>query len=298
MNRSSAGFFSSDLSVSEVLAEISGKAAVLIQVMQTQGSAPREAGTWMTVTRDGFYNTIGGGHLEFEAIAMARDMMARGATEPLEKKFTLGASLGQCCGGVMHLRFERLPDSMTRENADSDRAAFLQSALMEPTPPLQTVALVGGGHVGHAIVQALSPLPFSIHWADSREGVFPALNHERLQMNQFDDITESIDEFPKESLLLVMSFTHAEDLEVVRAALARRRSDPQCFPLIGLIGSKTKWARFRHRLSERGFSETELAAVTCPIGIAGITGKQPAVIAASVAAQLLVSRGGLSTPQY
>ena len=154
----------------------------------------------------------------------------------------------------------------------------------------EAVALVGGGHVGHAIVQALLPLPFSIHWADSREGVFPALNHERLRMNQFDDITECIDEFPRESLLLITSFTHAEDLEVVRAALARRRSEPQCFPFIGLIGSKTKWARFRHRLNERGFSETELAAVTCPIGIAGIIGKQPAVIAASVAAQLLSRR--------
>ena len=107
-------------------------------------------------------------------------------------------------------------------------------------------------------------------------------------MEQFDEISECVSQFPKNSLLLIMSFTHAEDLEVVRAALVRRRSDPECFPFIGLIGSKTKWAKFRHRLSERGFSETELAAVTCPIGISGITGKEPAVIAASVAAQLLM----------
>jgi xanthine dehydrogenase accessory factor len=296
MNRSSAGIFSSDLSVSEVLAEISGEPAVLIQVMQTQGSAPRDAGTWMAVTRDGFYNTIGGGHLEFEAIAMARDMIAKGASEPLEKKFTLGASLGQCCGGVMQLRFERLPDaadpgsvfdSSSVQVLTSRREGFLRAALGRFATPLQTVALVGGGHVGHAIVQALLPLPFSIQWADSREEIFPRIRHERLHMAQFDEITECIATFPGDSLLLVMSFTHAEDLEVVRAALARRRREPGCFPFIGLIGSKTKWAKFRHRLGERGFTESELAAVTCPIGITGITGKQPAVIAASVAAQLL-----------
>lgn len=297
MNRSSAGFFSSDLSFSEVLAEISGGPAVLIQVMQTDGSAPREAGAWMVVASDAFFNTIGGGHLEFEAIAIARDMISKGDVGPIEKTFTLGAALGQCCGGVMHLRFERLPDSVANPESISasdssrvvtgNREEFLRAALRGSATPLQTVALVGGGHVGHAIVQSLLPLPFSIQWADSREEIFPSLRHARLHMEQFDEITECIAAFPRDSLLLVMSFTHAQDLDVVRTALLRRRREPGCFPFIGLIGSKTKWARFRHRLSERGLSESELAAVTCPIGIAGITGKQPAVIAASVAAQLL-----------
>ena len=252
----------------------------------------------MVVTHDGFYNTIGGGHLEFEAIATARELLSKNQVDAFEKRFTLGASLGQCCGGVMHLRFERLPNSVADAESilpsgsgrvvTSNREEFLRAALRGSATALQTVALVGGGHVGHAIVQALLPLPFSIQWADSREEIFPSLRHARLQMAQFDEITECVSKFPADSLLLVMSFTHAEDLEVVRAALVRRRSEPRCFPFIGLIGSKTKWAKFRHRLSERGFSETELAAVTCPIGISGITGKQPAVIAASVAAQLLM----------
>lgn len=276
MKQVGSGFFSSDLSIAEVLSAISDQPCVLIQIMQTQGSAPRDAGTWMVVLRDSFLNTIGGGHIEYEAIAIARDMLAKADLGPIEKTFTLGASLGQCCGGVMRLRFERL------------RKDALGAALQGPAMPVKTVALVGGGHVGHAIVQALVPLPFHIYWADSREGIFPELLHERLQMEQFDDVTECIAQFPKDSLLLVMSFTHAEDLDLIRAALLRKRGTPECFPFIGLIGSKTKWAKFRHRLSERGFSEAELAAVTCPIGIPGISGKQPAVIAASVAAQLLM----------
>jgi xanthine dehydrogenase accessory factor len=288
MNQSSSGFFSSDLGIAEVLELAGNQAGVLVQVVNTQGSAPRDAGTWMVVTADCFYNTIGGGHLEFEAIALARDMIAKGSSVPLEKTFTLGASLGQCCGGVMQLRFESLPNASPLSDSTRNRETFLKNALQKNAVPLRTVALVGGGHVGHAIVQALLPVPFSIFWADSREGIFPGIAHARLHTEQFDDIAESVQQFPKDSLLLIMSFTHAEDLEVVRAALARRRVEPECFPFIGLIGSKTKWARFRHRLQERGFSESELAAVTCPIGITGITGKQPAVIAASVAAQLLM----------
>lgn len=272
-----------------MLAQVADRPCVLIRVTDTQGSAPRDAGTWMVVTDDRFYNTIGGGHLEFEAIATARELLAKN-TGGFEKRFTLGASLGQCCGGVMHLRFDRLPDSVPGADLKRDREGFLQAALEKFHSTLRPVAIVGGGHVGHAIVQALLPLPFSIMWADSREGIFPNVAHERLRMEQFDEISECVSQFPKDSLLLIMSFTHAEDLEVVREALMRKRSDPGCFPFIGLIGSKTKWAKFRHRLSERGFSETELAAVTCPIGIAGITGKEPAVIAASVAAQLLAIR--------
>jgi len=86
--------------------------------------------------------------------------------------------------------------------------------------------------------------------------------------------------------VLIMSFSHAEDLDVVAACLRRQRQQ-QDLPFIGLIGSKTKWATFSHRLAERGFSPAELAQVTCPIGVPGIHGKQPEVIAVAVAAQLL-----------
>ncbi len=91
------------------------------------------------------------------------------------------------------------------------------------------------------------------------------------------------------SHVLVMSFSHAEDLDIVAACLMRQRLHGD-LPFIGLIGSKTKWATFRHRLEERGFGKPELAQVTCPIGLPGIPGKQPEVIAASVAAQLLQLR--------
>jgi xanthine dehydrogenase accessory factor len=91
------------------------------------------------------------------------------------------------------------------------------------------------------------------------------------------------------SRVLIMSFSHAEDLDILVACLERRRERAD-LPFVGLIGSKSKWATFRHRLEARGFSPAELDAVTSPIGVPGVVGKEPEVIAVAVAAQLMQQR--------
>ena len=278
-----------ELCLSECLGIVGQSPLVVIEVLQTHGSAPREAGTWMLVTNQLALNTIGGGHLEYESIKIARSLLQDSQSGPeqaksvIEREFKLGPSLGQCCGGAMRLMFTVLLEA-------PDRGHWLAQRLNDPVGSCSPVALVGGGHVGQAIVRTLLPLPFSLTWIDSRDEIFPQISHPRLTISPADDVVDCVAEIDPKSSLLVMSFTHAEDFGVVRAALLRRRENPGCFPFIGLIGSKTKWAKFRHRLIERGLSEQELHAVTCPIGLAGITGKSPAVIAASVAAQLLVQR--------
>ncbi|MFT4242112.1 MAG: xanthine dehydrogenase accessory protein XdhC, partial [Acidovorax sp.] len=153
-------------------------------------------------------------------------------------------------------------------------------------PPLHPVALFGGGHVGHALARALAPLPFALHWIDSRDGVFPPDPPPGAQCEHSDPVQAAVSGLAPQSFVLIMSFSHAEDLDVVAACLARQRERGD-LPFIGLIGSRTKWATFTHRLRARGFTDEELARVTCPIGVPGITGKQPGVIAAAVAAQLL-----------
>jgi xanthine dehydrogenase accessory factor len=278
-----------ELCLSECLGIVGQSPLVLVEVLQTRGSAPREVDTWMLVTDQLTLNTIGGGHLEYESIKIARSLLRDSlvgsgqARRFLEREFKLGPSLGQCCGGAMRLMFTVLPEA-------PDRSHWLARRLNDPAGDCSPVALVGGGHVGQAIVRALLPLPFSLTWIDSRDGVFPQISHPRLTISPTDDVVDCVAEIDPKSSLLVMSFTHAEDFEVIRAALLRRRETPDSFPFIGLIGSKTKWAKFRHRLLGRGLSEQELQAVTCPIGLTEITGKSPAVIAASVAAQLLVQR--------
>lgn len=265
-------------SISERLARAP---ATLVTVDRTEGSVPREAGTRMVVFADHVFGTIGGGQLEFQAIEQARSRLAAPAAGVERLRFPLGPSLGQCCGGVVWLRFEPL--------AATD-AAGLAQRLREPLTPL---ALFGGGHVGAALVNVLSPLPYAITWIDSRDGIFPSRVPPQVQCEHSDPVQGAVPHLAPGSQVLIMSFSHAEDLDVVAACLRRQRERGD-LPFVGLIGSRTKWATFRHRLSERGFGESELAHITCPIGLPGITGKAPEVIAVSVAAQLLLlqERGG------
>ena len=247
--------------------------AVLVSVDTTRGSVPREAGAWMAVFAGDVIGTIGGGHLEFQAIAEARQRLA-GAAGDAVRQYALGPSLGQCCGGMVKLRFERV---------GAADIAQLETRLAARLSPL---ALFGGGHVGKALVNVLSSLPFAVLWIDSRDEIFPSQVPDNVTCEHSDPVHAAVADLAAGSRVLIMSFSHAEDLDVVAACLRRLRESGD-LPYIGLIGSKTKWATFRHRLEERGFTEDELARITCPIGLPGIAGKEPEVIAVSVAAQIL-----------
>lgn len=256
---------------------------VLVRVHAVQGSGPREVGAWMAVFSHTITNTIGGGHLEYQAIHHARKLLAadtagqgpKGSDAALQlQRYALGPALGQCCGGVVHLSFQTIsaPDS-----------ANLATRL---APSLQPLALFGGGHVGRALVKVLAPLPFAVRWIDSRDEIFPNDAAALVECEHSEPVHAAVNDLEPGSAVLIMSFSHAEDLDVVGACLQRQRVRAD-LRFIGLIGSKTKWASFRHRLLDRGFSDSELAAVTCPIGVPGIAGKAPEVVAIAVAAQLL-----------
>jgi xanthine dehydrogenase accessory factor len=263
------------------LSQLARQPAVLVQVTSTQGSVPRDAGTWMAVFSDplvGTIGTIGGGHLEYQAIAQARAQLAGEQASPADMRLALGPALGQCCGGVVFLSFKAVSASDIPALAHRLGAAALSA--------LVPVALFGGGHVGQALVLALAPLPFRLSWIDSRDGVFPDSVPSRVLCEHSEPVQAAVAALASNSRVLIMSFSHAEDLAVLAACLQRHREQAD-LPYIGLIGSQTKWATFKRRLEARGFTPAELAHVTCPIGVPGITGKEPEVVAAAVAAQLL-----------
>jgi xanthine dehydrogenase accessory factor len=248
--------------------------AVLVSVVQGRGSVPREAGAWMAVFADRVVGTVGGGHLEWQAIAQARERLGP-ATQGWSSDVALGPSLGQCCGGRVQLAFEPVHSGM------------VEALAQRLQPQLHSVALFGGGHVGAAIVQALAPLPFAVRWVDSRDEIFPADAPAHVRTEHSDPVHLAVGDLPPACRVLIMSFSHAEDLDIVQACLQRVREQDD-LPFVGLIGSQTKWATFRSRLRQRGYTDTELDHITCPIGLPGIRGKEPPVIAASVAAQLLM----------
>lgn len=252
--------------------------ACLITLHASRGSVPREQGAWMAVFSQGAVGTVGGGQLELQAMAEARRRLAGAAGEPL-LRYALGPTLGQCCGGEVQLCFELV--------TAADRAA-LQRRLAAIQVPL---ALFGGGHVGHALVRVLAPLPLRVSWIDSRDEIFPVDLPANVGCQYSDPVQAAVAALVSGSRVLIMSFSHAEDLDIVAACLRRQRLQAD-LPYVGLIGSRTKWATFSRRLEAQGFTPQELAHVTCPIGVAGISGKQPEVIAVAVAAQILQTLPG------
>ena len=266
---------------SELRLKLAQMPAIWITVQQAQGSVPRGVGTVMAVFTDEFLGTIGGGHLEFEAIAEARryllePVMAKALS--VEKRIALGPSLGQCCGGALILKFEHVTA------ADQIRLQAILAA--QAAERFQPVALFGGGHVGKALVKVLAPWTFHVRWIDSRDEIFPIDVAPQVVCEHSNPVHAAVADLVPNTRVLIMSFSHAEDLDVVAACLQRQREQKD-LPYIGLIGSATKWATFKRRLAERGFSEAECEQVTCPIGVSGIEGKEPEVIAVAVAAQLL-----------
>jgi xanthine dehydrogenase accessory factor len=322
--------------------------AVRITVIRAEGSTPRETGAAMHVGPNGTQDTIGGGALEFEAIAHARGLLAKlGEVAPAWQRqcrdFALGPSLGQCCGGQTRLLFE----VFTARERPALQALALQamaancepgsSLLLRPLEggvPLEAVAdrkqqgqwplavtrlvrdmlsgarprqavlaragkaaspwfveplaqrshalfIYGAGHVGRALVRAVGDLPFAVTWVDTSKARFPETIPAGVAQIATADPAAVAAATPGGALHVVMTYSHPLDLAICHSLL--KRSD---FAYLGLIGSATKRARFVKRLAEFGNADALLARLVCPIGIPGLDGKEPAIIAVSVAAQL------------
>jgi xanthine dehydrogenase accessory factor len=307
--------------------------AGLISVIGVAGSVPRDAGARIVLQPDGgFFGTIGGGRLEYEAIAAARAALAAGRGRAQFRDWPLGPNLGQCCGGMvktltetfgpadlpMVLRFEAAEQGgafavmgrigedgrVERVLAPSDTvmlraapvigaagvgAASFHESFGEVTTP---VLLFGAGHVGRAVVLALAPLPFSVRWIDSRPDQFPQHIPQNVVAVHADAVDRELDEAPRDAMVVVMTHSHPLDFDITVAALQH-----ETFDFVGLIGSQTKRARFVHWARQMGVTDRQIERLVCPIGVPQIKGKEPAVIAAALAAQLLVVRERLSLPQ-
>ena len=305
-------------------------AAVLVTVAQAQGSSPREAGARMVVAPDGsFTGTIGGGALEWGALAEAQSLIARRdgpAASRLDK--ALGPDLGQCCGGRVLLTIERF-GAADRETvgalANAERVGALTTIATQgadgrlarriasrsegkpPGPAYDVKAdghvverfgdeptpfyLFGAGHVGRALAAALGSLPFAVTWIDGRPRAFPASVPGNVTCIADGGPVALLSHAPDGAFVAVMTHSHALDLDLVIAALDARR-----FPYVGLIGSATKRARFTSAMRKIGMGPQVVESLVCPIGLTEIADKAPAAIAASVVAQLLIRREAVAAP--
>ena len=294
-------------------------AGALVTLARVQGSSPREAGARIVVRPSGgFHGTIGGGALEWVALEAALAALKAGRGPAARRSLALGPELAQCCGGRVDWRIEVFDrrdgedlaalaaaeaggvktltarigaDGRVERRLDRDRPGGRLTETLpggeEWTEPIgesaRAVYLFGAGHVGRALALALAPLPFVVRWIDSRREAFPARAPANVALIHAPEPASELAGAPDGGLIVVMTHSHAIDLDVVAAALKSER-----FGYVGLIGSATKRARFLRQMRDAGLTETMLARLVCPIGVAGIEGKDPAVIAASTAAQLLM----------
>ena len=283
--------------------------AALLSVLASEGSAPRGAGTRMLVTAQGLYGTIGGGQLEFRAVEQARAILAHPAGSWRVQDYPLGPLLGQCCGGRVRLLVEHVDPASLGWIADAAEDRMLVSAMTParierhvgtdavPTqlsargdPPRagsifaeiigqhrRPLFLFGAGHVGQAIARHAEKLPFRLAWFDTRP-IFETIDGVAIVPES--SIDQCVSEAPDDAAILILTHDHALDYCLTKAALERA---PLAF--IGLIGSATKKARFHARLEREGVCAG--TRLTSPIGIGGISGKEPDVIAIATLAQLL-----------
>ena len=320
----------------EELSDLSaaGEPAVLVTVAGIRGSAPREIGAKMIVTRTETIGTIGGGQLEYQSTRIAAGMLDEDTLAL--RSFPLGSAMGQCCGGVVEILFEPVAEGMPawlrdlralhgqREPAviatrisrsaplkfivtaddvygsdDGDASPEMldraREVLRDPLKaqrnvqefyepivmPDLNIAVFGAGHVGTAVVAALSGLDSNIRWVDNRRGIFRNVPGNVRAIESAEPALE-VAAMPADSYYLIMTHSHALDFEICDRAL-RRGDSRYC----GLIGSVSKRRRFEKRFRQQGMPQAVIDQLVCPIGVDGISGKKPAEIAVSAAAEIL-----------
>lgn len=293
--------------------------AAMASVVGMQGSTPREAGARVVALPDSsFFGTIGGGTLEWRALADLQSLLGRAEPSAFQlRSIALGPELGQCCGGRVELAYEifdrgrrdEIAALAAMEEAGPFRtraridgaASLLRIPATDAEVPIGSVHrngpwieegfgeqprrlfLFGAGHVGRALVLALAPLPFEIVWADARPDAFPARVPGNTTCIQSSDPSSVLEASRDGDFVLVMTHNHSLDLSIADAALRRPG-----IAFLGVIGSASKRARFRRLLGDGGHSPETIDRMVMPIGIPGIRSKLPAAIAASVASDLLI----------
>ncbi|MEC7258922.1 MAG: xanthine dehydrogenase accessory protein XdhC, partial [Pseudomonadota bacterium] len=281
---------------------------VRVVVAAIRGSSPREVGAAMLVWEGGQSGTIGGGALEFAAARAARAL-----TQDRVIQHPLGPALGQCCGGAVTLLSEvygaarlagldasdgviartvggvdQMPLSVARvmararDRGQRPEAQLIDGWMIEPVHrPARAVGIWGAGHVGRAIVGVLAPLPeIALTWVDTAPERFPDEVPAGVTVLPAARPEVLVSRAPKNAEHLILTYSHALDLDLCHALLCHG------FSFAGLIGSATKWARFRGRLADLGHGAEGIARITCPIGDPAL-GKHPQAIALGVGAALL-----------
>ncbi|MCA1771551.1 MAG: xanthine dehydrogenase accessory protein XdhC [Halomonas sp.] len=236
---------------------------VLATQVTSAGSTPREPGARMVITDDAIFDTLGGGTFEWQTISAARDLLQQQHYGFHLEAFSLGGRSGQCCGGFINILLEAFPGAEAH------------------------VALFGAGHVGREIVKLSAPLPWQLHWYDSRSDIFSEQTQQqsRLSCRTLGDVHRTVTELPPQTHALVLTHSHDQDYALIADLIER-----DDVASIGLIGSDSKWSSFQGHLQREGHDAEKIERVRSPIGRIHSTklkNKTPYAIALTVVTELM-----------
>ena len=258
------------------------KEIIKAKLISTEGSVPRDTGTFMLITSKYLFGSIGGGQLEYSVIQKAKKFLNE--KEIINNEIInipLGPSIGQCCGGYAQVKITKYDNGL--QSLKNEKLKINK---------LDNLYIFGAGHVGQELSSKSVDLDFNVHLIDSRNEYLKRQN-EKIIIPIFTKFPWMlVKNLPKKSYYIVLTHSHDYDFKIINEIL-----NLNTFQFVGLIGSKTKRGRFSNRLVKLGYNLHLINKIECPVGLKNITSKKPGEIAISIIARLLEYRSNLSSIQ-
>ena len=258
------------------------KEIIKAKLISTEGSVPRNSGTFMLITSKYLFGSIGGGQLEYTIIEKAKKILKENISEKNQiLNIPLGPSIGQCCGGYVQVEITKYKNG--NQSLKNEKILISKS---------DNIYIFGAGHIGQELSKRSIDLEFNVHLIDSRNNYLKMLKEKKVTPIYVEFPWMLIKNLPQKSYYIILTHSHDYDFRIINEIL-----NINSFQFIGLIGSKTKMKRFSNRLIKLGHNQSIINNVECPIGLKNISSKKPAEIAIAIIGRLLEYRSNLSSLQ-
>ena len=251
---------------------------IKVKIISAEGSVPRNKGTFMLISKKNIYGSIGGGQLEYKVIEISKKNLLKKEFDKGIVNIPLGPSIGQCCGGYVQVCIEKFNDG------------YLALKNEKNTNDLnKNLFIFGAGHVGQELSSRVLDLDFNVNLIDSRIEYLNLKKNVKINKIFSKNPWFLLKKFPHKSYYIILTHSHEHDFKIINKILKLNN-----YNFVGLIGSKTKFNRFKHRLIKLGHKETYINKIECPIGLKNVSSKKPGEIAISIIGRLLEYRSVLN----
>ena len=247
------------------------------KIILAEGSVPRNIGTFMFISKNKLFGSIGGGQLEYQITDISKKNLGKKNFKQEIINIPLGPSIGQCCGGYVQIKLELYKNGNEALKSEKNKSTSLND-----------LYIFGAGHVGQQLSSRVTDLDFNVNLIDSRESYLNLQTDKNVNKILAKNPWLLIKNLPTKSYFIILTHSHDYDFKIINEILRLKK-----FEFLGLIGSSTKFQRFKSRLIKLGHKNQMLNKIECPIGLKNISSKKPAEIAISIIGRILEFRTSL-----